>query len=211
MPETFLITIRSQPKHGILYAAAKQHGGTKAMAAFLGVSECRANLWVNLRNYPRWPFTAPGAAHRARERKAHDAILAKINTSLDECWPPEVRQFIDGSRELKSLILEQTQEVPLARLTGQVMQTLTVDGDAEQLAEQDELRGKIRDVLKTLSYREREIIKLRFGLEGGVPFTLAETGKVFGVQKERIRQIEAKALRKMQQPSRSESLVGFMD
>jgi RNA polymerase primary sigma factor len=78
-------------------------------------------------------------------------------------------------------------------------------------ASQEMLRGRINKVLKTLSYREREIIKLRYGLGDGYSYTLEEVGHIFKVTRERIRQIEAKAVRKLQQPSRSQELVGFLD
>ena len=73
------------------------------------------------------------------------------------------------------------------------------------------LRGRIAKVLKTLSYRECEIIKFRYGLGDGYSYTLEEVGHIFKVTRERIRQIEAKAVRKLQQPSRSQELVGFLD
>jgi RNA polymerase primary sigma factor len=78
-------------------------------------------------------------------------------------------------------------------------------------AAQEMLRGRINKVLKTLSYREREIIKLRYGLGDGYSYTLEEVGHIFKVTRERIRQIEAKAVRKLQQPSRSQELAGFLD
>jgi len=78
-------------------------------------------------------------------------------------------------------------------------------------AAQEMLRGRIAKVLKTLSYREREIIKLRYGLGDGYSYTLEEVGHIFKVTRERIRQIEAKAVRKLQQPSRSQELAGFLD
>lgn len=78
-------------------------------------------------------------------------------------------------------------------------------------ASQEMLRSRINRVLKTLSYREREIIKLRYGLGDGYSYTLEEVGHIFKVTRERIRQIEAKAVRKLQQPSRSQELVGFLD
>ncbi|MGB6042677.1 MAG: sigma-70 family RNA polymerase sigma factor [Pirellulales bacterium] len=77
-------------------------------------------------------------------------------------------------------------------------------------ASQEMLRSRIASVLKTLSYREREIIKLRYGLGDGYSYTLEEVGHIFKVTRERIRQIEAKAVRKLQQPSRSQELRGFM-
>ncbi|MFN5467025.1 MAG: sigma-70 family RNA polymerase sigma factor [Pirellulaceae bacterium] len=91
---------------------------------------------------------------------------------------------------------------------------LLPDGTAESPAigaGQEMLRDRINRVLKTLSYREREIIKLRYGLGDGYSYTLEEVGHIFKVTRERIRQIEAKAVRKLQQPSRSQDLVGFLD
>jgi RNA polymerase primary sigma factor len=91
---------------------------------------------------------------------------------------------------------------------------LLPDGTAESPAtgaSQEMLRNRINKVLKTLSYREREIIKLRYGLGDGYSYTLEEVGHIFKVTRERIRQIEAKAVRKLQQPSRSQELVGFLD
>lgn len=78
-------------------------------------------------------------------------------------------------------------------------------------AAQEMLRNRISKVLKSLSYREREIIKLRYGLGDGYSYTLEEVGHIFKVTRERIRQIEAKAVRKLQAPARSEELSGFID
>ena len=75
----------------------------------------------------------------------------------------------------------------------------------------DMLKGKIDTVLKTLTYREREIIKLRYGLGDGYTYTLEEVGRIFQVTRERVRQIEAKAVRKLQHPVRSRQLRGFLD
>ena len=73
------------------------------------------------------------------------------------------------------------------------------------------LKEKLGDVLGTLSYREREIIKLRYGLGDGYTYTLEEVGKIFKVTRERVRQIEAKAIRKLQHPIRSRLLEGFVE
>jgi len=73
------------------------------------------------------------------------------------------------------------------------------------------LKERLRDVLKTLTYREREIIKLRYGLEDGYTYTLEEVGKIFKVTRERVRQIEAKAVKKLQHPIRARHLEGFLD
>ena len=73
------------------------------------------------------------------------------------------------------------------------------------------LKEQLEEVLKTLTEREAMVLKLRFGLEDGHPRTLEEVGKTFDVTRERIRQIEAKALRKLRHPSRSKKLKDFLD
>jgi RNA polymerase primary sigma factor len=78
-----------------------------------------------------------------------------------------------------------------------------VEGEAAEspidAATREMLKEKIDQVLKTLTYREREIIKLRYGLYDGYTYTLEEVGRIFKVTRERVRQIEAKAVRKLQQ------------
>ena len=87
------------------------------------------------------------------------------------------------------------------------------DGGTESpiiTASQGMLRKKIEGLLKTLTYREREIIRLRYGLGDGYTYTLEEVGRIFKVTRERVRQIEAKAVRKLQHPVRSKQLEGFL-
>jgi RNA polymerase primary sigma factor len=72
------------------------------------------------------------------------------------------------------------------------------------------LREKIESLLKTLTYREREIIRLRYGLDDGYAYTLEEVGRIFKVTRERVRQIEAKAVAKLQHPVRSQHLAGYL-
>ena len=78
-------------------------------------------------------------------------------------------------------------------------------------AAQSMLRDRIENLLKTLTYREREIIRLRYGLGDGYTYTLEEVGRIFKVTRERVRQIEAKAVRKLQHPVRSKQLEGFLE
>ncbi len=81
----------------------------------------------------------------------------------------------------------------------------------DESAAQDMLKNRIEQVLKTLTYREREIIKLRYGIGDGYTYTLEEVGRIFKVTRERVRQVEAKAIRKLQHPVRSRKLEGFVD
>lgn len=80
-----------------------------------------------------------------------------------------------------------------------------------QSATQEMLKERIDQVLKTLTYREREIIKLRYGIGDGYTYTLEEVGRIFKVTRERVRQVEAKAIRKLQHPVRARKLEGFLD
>jgi RNA polymerase primary sigma factor len=80
-----------------------------------------------------------------------------------------------------------------------------------EAASKELLKENIEEVLSTLSDREAKVLKMRFGLEGKNPMTLEEVGKEFGVTRERIRQIEAKALRKLKHPSRRKKLQDYLD
>ena len=80
----------------------------------------------------------------------------------------------------------------------------------ERLASNDLLKKEIGNLLKVLTYREREIIKLRYGLENGYSYTLEEVGRIFQVSRERVRQIEQKAVEKLQHPGRCRNLLGFL-
>jgi len=73
------------------------------------------------------------------------------------------------------------------------------------------LRERLEQVLRTLTHREREVIKLRYGLGDGYPYTLEEVGRIFKVTRERIRQIEARAVQKLRDPARCGRLEGFLE
>src|SRR5439155_15638767 len=84
-------------------------------------------------------------------------------------------------------------------------------GSPAESAMHEMLKDKIDVVLRSLTYREREIIRLRYGLGDGYSYTLEETGRIFKVTRERIRQIESEALRKLQHHTRSTHLRGFVE
>ena len=73
------------------------------------------------------------------------------------------------------------------------------------------LKEQVSDVLESLNPREKKVLQLRFGLEDGRSRTLEEVGREFGVTRERIRQIEAKALKKLRHPTRSNKLSDFLE
>ena len=92
---------------------------------------------------------------------------------------------------------------------GEFIEDSSTDNPVRQ-ATNSILQHKIERLLKTLTYREREIIRLRYGLGDGYTYTLEEVGRIFKVTRERVRQIEAKAVRKLQNPVRSQHLEGFL-
>ena len=81
----------------------------------------------------------------------------------------------------------------------------------ESAASRRMMEERLESILETLSYREREIIKMRFGIGTGIPYTLKDIGRIFRLTRERVRQIEAKALRKLQHPIRARRLEGFLE
>jgi RNA polymerase primary sigma factor len=85
------------------------------------------------------------------------------------------------------------------------------DDDPLYDTHQQALKNRIDEAMQGLNYREREILRLRYGLTDGYAYTLEEVGKIFSVTRERVRQIETKAVRKLQQPYRSRSLASFID
>jgi RNA polymerase primary sigma factor len=85
------------------------------------------------------------------------------------------------------------------------------DDDPLYDTHQQALKSGIDEAMQSLNYREREILRLRYGLTDGYAYTLEEVGKIFSVTRERVRQIETKAVRKLQQPYRSKSLASFIE
>ena len=80
-----------------------------------------------------------------------------------------------------------------------------------EIALQDSMKDVVKEVLDSLTPREAKVLRMRFGVEMSTDHTLEEVGKQFDVTRERIRQIEAKALRKLRHPSRSDKLKSFLD
>jgi RNA polymerase primary sigma factor len=119
-----------------------------------------------------------------------------------------VREIMRVAQEPVSL------ETPIGEEEDSLLGDFIPDDDAPAPADRASallLKEQIGEVLKTLTTREEKVLAMRFGLEGGHPHTLEEVGREFNVTRERIRQIEAKALRKLRHPSRSKRLKDFLD
>lgn len=133
--------------------------------------------------------------------------------------PEEMAKAMDMSVDRVREILKVAQEpvsleTPIGEEEDSHLGDFIPDEDAPAPAEAASfmlLKEQLKDVLSTLSEREKKVLELRFGLEDGRARTLEEVGQQFGVTRERIRQIEAKALRKLRHPSRSKKLKDFLE
>jgi RNA polymerase primary sigma factor len=146
-------------------------------------------------------------SRRLLQEKGRDATVEEI--SLEIGLPPE------KVREIQKIQLDPVSlETPIGDEEDSTLGEFIADGEAlapADYASQELLREQVDSVLDSLSQREREVLRLRFGLVDGRNRTLEEVGKEFNVTRERIRQIEAKALRKLRHPSRSRKLKDYLD
>ena len=129
-------------------------------------------------------------------------IAAEMNMPVDK-----VREILKIAQEPVSL------ETPIGEEEDSHLGDFIPDEGASEPSEAASftlLKEQLMDVLSTLTPREEKVLKLRFGIEDGRTRTLEEVGKEFNVTRERIRQIEAKALRKLRHPSRSKKLKDFL-
>ena len=141
--------------------------------------------------------------HQNGHEPTPDEIASEIDMQVDK-----VREIMRVAQEPVSL------ETPIGEEEDSHLGDFIPDNDAPapaDAASHTMLREQLADVLATLTPREAKVLKLRFGLEDGRTRTLEEVGKEFDVTRERIRQIEAKALRKLRHPSRSRKLKDYLD
>ncbi len=140
-------------------------------------------------------------------KNGHDPSAEEIAEELNMS-PDKVREILRLAQEPVSL------ETPIGEEEDSHLGDFIPDDEALSPADAASislLKEQLAEVLKTLTPREEKVLSLRFGLEDGHPRTLEEVGKEFNVTRERIRQIEAKALRKLRHPSRSKKLRDFLD
>jgi len=146
-------------------------------------------------------------SHRLVQDFGREPTSEEISKGM-EITPSKVREIIKISQEPVSL------ESPIGEEEdshlGDFIEDHAVMAPADAVSHQL-LKEQMGEVLETLSFRERRVLELRFGLEDGRCRTLEEVGQAFGVTRERIRQIEAKALRKLRHPTRSKKLKDFLE
>jgi len=148
-------------------------------------------------------FLAKAAKVRVTLKKKPEEIAIEMNIPVEK-----VREIMKISQEPVSL------ETPIGEEEDSHLGDFIPDEEAPAPAEAAAftlLKEQLMEVLDTLTPREEKVLRLRFGLDDGRARTLEEVGKEFNVTRERIRQIEAKALRKLRHPSRSKKLKDYLD
>ena len=147
--------------------------------------------------------TAKKLLHELGREPAQEEIAAAAGVPLEEA-----RRVLDMGRQPMSLDrpVGESEDASFSEFVEDVAVASPTASTTHEL-----LRDRIDSLLKTLTYREREIIRLRYGLTDGYTYTLEEVGRIFRVTRERVRQIEAKAVKKLQHPVRSRQLESFME
>lgn len=175
-----------------LWRARRRLGYTQhQLAEAVGISLHRITQFETLK---RWPRT-------------NEAVDLALALNIDECV-----LFPDALRERCANVPASVRfSVPLSALPAREEPALLEAPDMLESPLNDALGVSLAAVLEELSPREQKVLRLRFGLNRGEPHSLRETGKVFGVTPERIRQMEAKALRKLRHPSRSKKLKDYLE
>lgn len=148
-------------------------------------------------------------------RVSRQLLQEKGREPLPEEIAKEMDVSVDRIREIMKIAQEPVSlETPIGEEEDSHLGDFIEDTDVPAPADAASfmiLKEQLEDVLQSLTPREENVLRLRFGLDDGRPRTLEEVGQIFGVTRERIRQIEAKALRKLRHPSRSKKLKDFLD
>ena len=187
-PEEFRMGMKVRLFNWSLDRAIRAKGWKRIEAAkACGVSLVTLFNWLAFRAYPK-------------EHKRLDVSIA-LGVS-DEIIFPEA---IEGFR-----ITKQPEAISFGKEEALALGLCAQEVDPEQVAIQAALQESLQEAMQGLREREKLVLKLRFGLEGEEPLTLEAVGAILGVQRERIRQIEAKAFRKLRHPSRSLPLRPYL-
>jgi RNA polymerase primary sigma factor len=145
---------------------------------------------------------------RLMQELGREPTAEEVAASMEDMTPTRVREILKIAQDTTSLEtpVGDEDDSMLGDFIQDTSQPSPIDAASRAL-----LKENIEEVLSSLSDREAKVLKMRFGLEGKNPMTLEEVGREFGVTRERIRQIEAKALRKLKHPSRRKKLQDYLD
>jgi len=196
----FNVRLEARLKNGDLVGAREQLGLTQTdVAKSIGISSTYYSRCENMISYP------------SQEIQAKICGFYRDNGVFlfeDDVFPEELRKI----KSTKRVVEREIPKSKLVSLSTIIQEDLPCPKSGPQnILEMEELKRKMEKVLDTLTYREGEIIKLRYGIEDGNHYSSEEVGRKFKITGSRVREIEAKALRKLQHRGRSEKLQGFLD
>jgi RNA polymerase primary sigma factor len=195
MNNNFKVGVRTFIYHEKLKQLRQEKGWTQAqLAIFCGLKPQRYGLIEQLKTFPT----------QEEAQNISDILGIKVK-ELFPLWTFPMYKNRPKHEQVIEVTPLQLQSVELKKLCAP-----DTFSDQEKQIDGELLKKEIIKVLKTLTAREGAVLKMRFGLEGGEPKDLEAVGREFGVTKERIRQIEAKALRKLKHPSRKVYLESFL-
>ena len=196
------VTAEVRLKHGVLRRLAAEAGGAKSLARLLGIPVGTLYNWISMNSCP-----TPGSYGKSYTPEVEVKLEQLAKEPIEDIFPAELRKATKAIRNAPKVVAI-TKDIEPARLE----QTAVAGylSEPEQAFSDQSLKDDISSVLKSLTWREREIVRLRYGLGGTPPLTLEETAQVFTVTSERVRQVEAKAIRKLRQPHRSEHLESHL-
>lgn len=191
------LRIEAKAKSEILCQLVDKCGSRKAAAEEVGVCLSTFSAWVNFR-------TQPCLHTVGKNPEKYKGVFLRLEQltgrSIYEIFP----KLPKGAKKLLSKKHTRTKTVDVLEIGVELeAEKLTYEQDFDRQILIEQAHGELEKAFKTLSHREREILKLRYGWGDGHTYTLEEVGHIFKLNKERIRQIEATAIRKLQQPSRA--------
>jgi RNA polymerase sigma factor (sigma-70 family) len=208
---TIDLTAITKLRHAALWELSKRLGGQARAAEQCFVTTSIFNQWITLKKaFPSAP-TRGWWMNKERWTQTKDALESLTGQTLAQLWPQALLNVIETHQLITTV--EQVIEVPEQALLAYAEETATRFRLPPPVvhAEQDELRGAIQTAMKSLSPREREVLELRYGLDGGEQRSLEDVGHIVGVSRERVRQIEARATRRLTSPNVTKNLAGFLD
>jgi RNA polymerase sigma factor (sigma-70 family) len=206
------LTAITRLRHAALWELAKRLGSQANAAEQCFVTASIFNHWVTLKQaFPTGPQRRGWWQNEEKWTRTKDALESLTGQTLEQLWPEPLLNVIKTHQLITTV--EQIIEVPEKALLAYGEET----ADRFRLpppvayAEQDELQGAIRDAMRFLTSREQKVLTLRYGLEGEPAHTYEEIGITVGVTRERARQIEARAVRRLANPLMANKLAGFLD
>jgi RNA polymerase sigma factor (sigma-70 family) len=200
-------------KHAALLDVVTRLGSQTELGRQIEVNQATISDWCRLVSCPPKEPTAQWPAERLA--KLETDLFELTGQTLDQLFPDELRD----SCKKRSAPMEFERRVRVERfllkdLAASTTERLLLPSPADEALKnlgREELAASMKNILRTLGYREQQIIKLRWGLDDGETYTVDEIAKIFKVTKARITQIEAKALRKLRDPKRSQHLIQYLE